>query len=125
MEEEGSSRSGWFQSHDSVIFSGKGVGVVQGQPQVPPPSPYRVRPKDLSSMEGQARISPSVEESRVGQRQRDRGQTFPDVRQSQLSLDLGVSTFLLFLPPTQSASLSHGVLMFRPSPLDPPPPLSF
>lgn len=39
-------------------FSGQGVGVVQGQPQVPPPSPYRVRPKDLSSMEGQARISP-------------------------------------------------------------------
>lgn len=79
-------------------FSGQGVGVVQGQPQLPPPSPYRVRLKDLSSMEGQACISPSVEESRVGQRLRDRGQTFPDVRQSQLSLDLGVSTFLLFLP---------------------------
>lgn len=56
----------------------------------------------------------------MGQRLRDRGQTFPDVRQSQLSLDLGVSTFLLFLPPTQSSSLSHGVLMFRPSPLDSP-----
>ena len=104
-------------------FSGQGVRVVRDQPQVPPLSPYRVRPKDLSSMEGQAHVSPSVEESQVGQRQRDRGQTFPDIRQSQLSPDLGVRTFLLFLPPTQSLLESWGpYVLALPSTL---PPLSF
>ena len=78
--------------------SGQGVRVVQGQLQVPPPSPYRVKPKDLSSMEGQAHVSLSVEESQVDQRQRDRGQTFPDIRQS---LEGQSYPFLWYSPESQ------------------------
>lgn len=87
MEEEGSQQVRLVPVTQFNDFSGQGVRVVQGQLQVPPPSPYRVKPKDLSSMEGQAHVSLSVEESQVDQRQRDRGQTFLDIRQSQLSPD--------------------------------------
>ena len=70
------SRSGWVQPHSAVILQGRqwelsrasaGMVLTEQSPRISP------------TWKDRHTFFPSVEGPQMGQRQRDRGQTFPDV----------------------------------------------